>query len=150
MFRSVIISSLLIASAGLNIFPCMTATAQEPPANTHKEGFWQPVARLNSKSPITIQIINKASFAIDYGITDTKVKHPLIRAKQQLTLRNLNYPLQLVIYPDYNIAGSANFFLQYAVKLRDQVVEVTVEEADNANESHRALDIQETGAVYLY
>ncbi len=150
MFKSLIVSSLLIATASLNVFPCMTATAQDPPANKYKEGFWQPVARLNSKSPITILIINKAGFSIDYGITDAKVKQPLIRPKQQVTLRSLQYPLQLVIYPDYNIAGSANYFLQYAVKLRDRVVEVTVEEADNANESHRALDIQETGAVYLY
>ncbi|MDM9584830.1 MULTISPECIES: hypothetical protein [unclassified Nostoc] len=150
MFKSVIVSSLLIATAGLNILPCMTATAQDPPANTYKAGVWQPVARLNIKSPITILIINKAGFSIDYGITDAKVKRPLIKAKQQVTLQNLQYPLQLVIYPDYNIAGSANYFLQYAVKLKDQVVEVTVEEADNANKSHRALDIQETGAVYLY
>ncbi|MUG99598.1 hypothetical protein F7734_47900 [Scytonema sp. UIC 10036] len=150
MFKSVIISSLLIATASLNIFSCITVTAQEPPANTYKDGFWQPVARLNSKIPITILIINKADFSIDYGITDAKVKQSLIRPKQNVTLKNLKYPLQLVIYPDYNIAGSANYFLQYTVRLKGQIVEVTVEEADNSNESHRALDIQETGAIYLY
>ncbi|WP_414753176.1 hypothetical protein [Anabaena sp. CCY 9910] len=147
MFKSVIISSLLIATASLN---SLTVTAQEPPANTYKSGFWQPVARLNSKTPISILIINKAGFSIDYGITDAKAKQPLIKPKQQVTLRNIKYPLQLVIYPDYNIAGSANYFLQYNVKLKNQILEVTVEEADNPNESHRALDIQETGAIYLY
>lgn len=150
MLKFVIISYLSLAIAGFGVFAQVTAIAQNPPSTTHKDGFWQPVARLGNKSPITINLINKAGFVIDYGITGVKMEQRKIRPKQQANLRNLQYPLQLVIYPDYNIAGSANYFLQYAVKTKGQVVEVTIEEADNANESHRALDIQETGAIYLY
>lgn len=150
MFKSVFISSLLIASTSLGLFPCVIATAQNPPSTTYKDGFWQPIARLDNKSPITINLINKAGFSIDYGITGGKTQQRIIKAKQQAIIPNIQYPLQIVIYPDYNIAGSANYFLQYSVKTKGQVVEVTIEEADNANESHRALDIQETGAVYLY
>lgn len=41
--------------------------AQTPPASTYKPGYWQLIARVNPKNPVTITLINQTKFPLNYN-----------------------------------------------------------------------------------
>ena len=48
------------------------ALAQNPPARTYQPGYWQPIARVNSKSPVTVTLVNQTKFPLSYSFLDER------------------------------------------------------------------------------
>ncbi len=127
------------------------ATTQNPQAETYQPGFWQPVARVKLDQPITIKLMNKTGFAVDYALTDVKMEPAMIAPQATATLENIEPSVYIVVYPDSNIPNSSRIYLKYEVEVtKDNVVKVTIKQIEDGNKSHRTLNLQETGAIYLY
>lgn len=145
---------ILLATAlvsNLNFMGILPALAQNLPAETYQPGFWQPVARVDTKLPVTIKLVNKTDFAVDYAVTTEKITPFGIKSQETTTITEVKIPLYLVIYPNSSNPNSSRINLKYSVQVDDNnVVTVNISEVDNNTPSNRTLNIQETGAIFLY
>ncbi len=124
---------------------------QNPPAQTHQPGFWQPVARIDINRPITINLINKTGLIIDYTITDIKMEPVSINPDQTIILNNVKPSLYILVYPDSNNPDSSRIELKYEVQVtQENIVEVRIKTTEDSNNSNRTLNLQDTGGIYLY
>jgi hypothetical protein len=140
-----------MTSGSLTLLSLQDVTAQTPPAETYKPGFWQPVARVDLDRPITIKLMNESELGVDYAITEVKMTPILIPANETITLENIEPSIYLVIYPSSNNPDNSRIYLQYEVHVtKENIVEVKIRTTDDGNKSHRTFNLQNTGAIYLY
>ena len=64
MFKSILFFLLLLTNFNLILRVNGNAIAQNPPAETFQEGFWQPVARVDLDKPIKLYINNVTNIPI--------------------------------------------------------------------------------------
>lgn len=147
--KKIFLATTLITS--LNLTTIYTATAQNPPAETYQPGFWQPIARVDLKSSITVKLVNQTDFKLDYAITEDNMKPVQIEPRETVTLTNIQVPIYIVIYPDSSDPNSSTINLKYKVAVNAQnIVTVDVKQIDNDTPGNRTLNIQKTGAIYAY
>lgn len=126
--------------------------AQNPPAETFQPGFWQPVARVNPKMAITINLINKTDFKINYAVTEERMTPIVIEKEKSTMLKEVKVPIYLVIYPDNSNPNSSRINLKYDVSVDEttNILTVKIREVNESEFGNRTLNIQETGAIFLY
>ncbi|GAB4307954.1 MAG: hypothetical protein Kow0091_12940 [Geminocystis sp.] len=156
MWKTLVYSSLLIASANLSLLPYSAQAQTEtnnPPASTYQPGFWQPVARVNTEKPISLKIINETGIALDYSFTDETLTPTVLRADDNVTIKSLNPEdsIYLVIYPDLNIPNASRINLQYLVEVTENnMINLTVKQIEDVGKGNRTFNLQPTGAIFLY
>lgn len=121
--------------------PRKTPENSEKPADAP---FWVPAARLMTDKPQRIEVNNKTGITLDYLIT-THTDFRTLKPGKSVTLTNFSTPVFVNINPQ-----ESNYLVAYTVsvtaKTNTLVVNVTL-----ANKlDNRTLNLDETGAVYLY
>ncbi len=151
ILKTIVYSSLLLASSSFYWFSTNTINAQTPPAQTYQPGFWQPVARVDLDRPITINLINETGIMIDYAMTNIENEPVRIEPEQTTVLDNVQPSLYMVVYPDSTDPDSSRIYLKYEVEVTEEnIVEVRIKTTEDGIQSNRTFNLQDTGAIYLY
>lgn len=149
-----LISATFLATLGFS-FP-VTIVGQNPPAETYQPGFWQPVARVDIKRPVKIQLINQTDMPLEYDFTTSRDVPPQpIKPKQTVTIQEqFPLPAYLLINPSSFIptpAAGATPDLRFNVAVsEDNIVTVTIVQAGNNDPGNTTFNLHETGAIYVY
>jgi hypothetical protein len=106
--------------------------------------FWTPVARLSTDKPQRITVTNKTGIVLEYLIT-THTDFRVLEAGKSATLSNVETPLFLNINPQ-----ESNYRVKYTVAVDKKTNTLNVTIALTNGDENRTLNINETGAVYLY
>ncbi len=135
----------LLTTIGLLNTIVPASHAQPAPAildNTSQ--FWVPAARLDSSKPQRITIINTAGIPLEYLVT-THTDFRILDADKSVTLSNIDTPLFLNINPK-----ESDYLIKYSVSVDKKTNTLMVMVTLTNSEDNRALNVNETGAVYLY
>lgn len=147
--------SFLLMGCFSSIFLCLSsAQAQDPidipvpviqgtPSQTYTPGAWQPVARINPNQPIQVTILNQTGYNLETGLTTGKT-NTQIAPGGSFTINNVPVNSDIVIN---SIARAA--ILDYRINVQDNVVNITVTTAPGVA-GDNAINIQDTGAIYIY
>jgi hypothetical protein len=142
----------VIATFGLAI-PILLS-AQNPPASTYRPGVWQPVARVDVKRPIAIKLVNETDVTLDYDLTNNIKPSPQqISPGKTSELKEIPLPAYILINPTdaSSTPGSPSFNLQYDVAVsQDNTITVTIRKIDRDVPGNTTLNLNETGAIYVY
>ena len=106
--------------------------------------FWVPAARLDSSKPQRITIVNKTGILLEYLVT-THTDFRTLDVGKSVTLSNIDTPLFLNIN-----SQESNYRVKYSVTVDKKTNTLMVSVALTDSQDSRALNINETGAVYLY
>ena len=139
----------------LTIFSCILpiqSLAQNPPAETYQPGYWQPVARFNTKKLVEVKLINQTEIPLEYDLTDLESINPQdLNPGKTGTLQNFGDSGYIVIYPKISIDPNSPISLKFKVEVKeDNTVIVTIEKATSDFLGHRAINLQKNGGIYLY
>ncbi len=127
------------------------AIAQDPPAKTYQPGFWQPVTRFNAEQPVEVIIQNNTDIQIEYDITELESTNPTsLPAGQTGRLQGFGNSAVIVIYS--LVDSSSDFTLRFDVTVDEakNLVNVSVLKEKPTFFGHRAVNLQKTGAVFVY
>lgn len=150
MSKPLIISALVLAMGNLTIIPTITQ-AQNPPAETFQPGFWQPVARVDIAKPITLNIINDSGIILDYALTDSTLEPSAIPIDATETIKSIQPPSYIVIYPDTKNPNASRINLKYSVNVTpDNVIELRITQIDSVSQGNRTFNLQPTGAIFVF
>jgi len=142
-------SKVLLAAGVLLIgSKFLPAQAQTPPATTYQPGYWQPLARVNPNSPITVVLVNQTQIPLKYNFLDEQGEKNLpVGASAQL--KNVSLPDNIAIYdPSTQTTAGKSEGLKYQPSVTNNVVTVTI--LPVANSGFHVLEISRTGAIYRY
>jgi len=135
----------LLTTIGLLNTIVPASHAQPAPAGSDKTSqFWVPAARLDSSKPQRITIINKTGILLEYLVT-THTDFRTLDTGKSVTLSNIDTPLFLNIN-----SQESNYFVKYSVSVDKKTNTLMVMVTLTNSEDSRALNINETGAVYVY
>jgi hypothetical protein len=146
-------SSLLLGlfiAAGWSVAPALTQT---PPSNATRTNptvrlaatFWEPVARVDPSRPVKIQIVNKTNETIEY-IVGTQTGFRRLAPGQSSQLSGIALPVYLDINPIRDRA-----LLRYQVSVpNSKTNQALVEVYGSSSGGQRSLNIDQTGAIYIY
>ncbi|MDJ1173858.1 hypothetical protein [Roseofilum capinflatum] len=136
----------------------MAAVSQTPPASTYQEGFWQPIARVdNPQFPMTVELVNRTGLDLDYDLTvDSPMKVPDSLGRGETTSLTLADPeanIRIGYMPldggneeinfEYNITINSSSSITFEILRTDKPDRV----GDGIGQ---AIDIQSTGAIFIY
>ena len=151
MFKPVLFSLLLLSNFSFSSGDRFFSLAQNPPAETFQEGFWQPVARVNLDKPIKLYINNVTNIDIIYDITESEGKPVSIAPSRVVRLKDVKPSLYISIYPDSKKPNNSQINLKYQVEVtEDNIAVVNIFTTEDGADSNRSLNLHETGAIYLY
>ena len=144
--KTITIVSLMTSTFAL-IVPILTATslAEDPPAKTYQPGFWQPVARVNPKQSVTVNLINKTSSGLSYSLTTGEIGTRQVAAGSTTELTNLPKEAYLLINPQ---TPSISIRLNIQVTGNNIVNVTATPSPDSSGES--TVNIQSNGGIYKY
>ncbi|MDJ0845761.1 hypothetical protein [Crocosphaera sp.] len=143
------LSFILLLTLGLS--PVSVVQGQDPPAETYQPGYWQPVARFDTKRMVEVNIINQTDIPIEYDLTDLESMNPQpLQPKATGNLKGFGSSANIVIYP--LVHDTTEFNLRYQVKVDEDnnIVNVSVVKDKPSFLGHRSINLQRTGAIYLY
>lgn len=143
--RSILLLSCVGLSLGLSLPQGLPTQAETPPASTYQEGFWQPVARVNPKQAIGIQIVNQSGYLLEYGLTEDR-GFTQIRPNETGRVYTEPLPMYLAIYPVR--ASRAILKFNVSVVSGNQII-ITVRKSSRGTENNSSVDIDVTGAIYV-
>jgi hypothetical protein len=106
--------------------------------------FWVPVARLSTDKPQFITVHNKTGVLLEYLIT-THTDFRVLEPGKSATLSNLETPLFLNINTQ-----ESNYRVKYTAIVDKKTNTLNVTITLTNGEDNRTLNVNETGAVYLY
>ncbi len=106
--------------------------------------FWIPAARLATDKPQRIEVNNKTGVILDYLIT-THTDFRTLAPGKSVTLTNFTPPVFLNINPQ-----ESNYLVAYKVSVNVKTNTLVVNVTLTNNPDNRTLNLDETGAVYLY
>lgn len=141
---------LLVTLQSVAVFP---TSAEAPPAQTYKPGFWQPVARFNPKQKVTLKLVNESGVVLNYDNTDSEFSDPKdLGINETDTLSDFGNSAYFMIYPGTTIDPDQPFNLKFAAKVDEakNLVTVTIMKGDRGFMGNRTVNLQKTGAVYFY
>ena len=140
---------LLLTLATPNISPIY---AQNPPAETYQPGFWQPVNRFDIQRTVEVKIINNTDILIEYDLTDLEaIKPQSLQPEQTGMLTGFGNSAYIVIYPLVKSTNDFNLRFEVTINEEDNIVNVSVLKAKKSDFiGHRSVNLQKTGAIYLY
>ena len=141
----------LIILLTLGVSPISVVQAQVPSAETYQPGYWQPVARFDTKRIVEVNIINNTDIPIEYDLTDLEAMNPQKLEPQQTgNLKGFGSSANIVIYPLVNDTSEFNLRYTEAMDEDNNIVNVSVIKDKPSFLGHRSVNLQQTGAVYLY
>ncbi len=152
--QSTLLASTLLTIGSLvtvlgTIAPAQAKPVTDIPTPTERMAqedakFWVPVARLSTEKPQRITVINKTGVLLEYLIT-THTDFRVLEPGKSATLSNIETPLFLNINPQ-----ESNYSVKYTVAVDKKTNTLNVTVSLTNGEENRTLNVNETGAVYLY
>ncbi len=115
-----------------------------PAERSEDAQFWVPVARLSTDKPQRITVHNKTGVPLEYLVT-THTDFRVLEPGKSATLSNIETPLFLNINPQ-----ESNYLVKYAAVVDKKTNTLNVTVTLTNSEDNRTLNVNETGAVYLY
>jgi hypothetical protein len=106
--------------------------------------FWVPAARLATDKPQRIEVNNKTGVTLEYLIT-THTDFRTLAPGKSVTLTNFTTPVFVNINPQ-----ESNYLVAYKVSVNAKTNTLVVNVTLTNNPDNRTLNLDETGAVYLY
>jgi hypothetical protein len=138
----------LFTTIGLLNTIVLPSHAQPDPCRSNNPSnpseFWTPAARLDPAKPQRITIVNKTGIVLEYLVT-THTNSRTLAAGESATLSDIDTPLFLNIN-----SQESNYSVKYSVSVDKKTNTLMVTVTPTDSEDSRALNINETGAVYLY
>ncbi|MGI0491969.1 hypothetical protein ACN4EG_09160 [Alkalinema pantanalense CENA528] len=119
----------------------MTKTKEAEKSN---EEFWVPAARVDLQKPAKIQLINKTQETLEYLIT-THTNFRRLAPGQSVMLSDFQPPVFVNIN---SLRDSGN--VEYSVTVDKSSNVANVEIKPTIGQGNRTLNLDKTGAIYLY
>ena len=143
--------------AGTVLISTAAVKAESPPpqtssssATTYQKGFWQPVARVNPHLPIDIKFVNQTGEAIEYGLTGDRNIPQKLSANETALLSNVSPDSHILISLLNPSNAGLGGNLKYDVAVTDNLVTVSIEKHGDFVTGDSALNIHDSGAIYIY
>jgi serine/threonine-protein kinase len=119
-------------------------------AQTYQPGYWQPVARINPKSPFKVKIVNQTKDTIEYAVTTNEFPPRQLYANENTTLTYIPLDANLLInslaQTDKEFASS----LEFEVSAANNTITVTIRPGNGASAGDSTLNIDNKGAIYIF
>lgn len=142
VWSKLLCTGLLFASFSVPVL------GQNQPAQTYQPGYWQPIARVNPKSPVTVMLVNQTEMPLKYNFLDDRAEANL-RVGDRVNFKNVTLPLNIAVYdPSPKAAAGEEVNLDYTVTVQNNMVTIYVQPVKD--EGHRVVNVARSGAVYLY
>ncbi|MBD2329516.1 hypothetical protein [Alkalinema sp. FACHB-956] len=106
--------------------------------------FWVPAARVDIQKPAKIQLVNKTPETLEYLIT-THTNFRRLAPGQTVTLSDFQPPVFININ---SLRDSGN--VEYSVTVDKKTNTATVDIKPTIGQGNRTLNLDKTGAIYLY
>ena len=119
--------------------------AAQPPAETYQPGYWQPVARVDINRPLEITFVNQTGLVMEYALTTNEAPPRQLLPRNTAVLKEIPVPAYILISPETPLKN-----VKYETKVTDNVVIVTIRQISDSLPGDTTLNIDETGAVYVY
>ncbi|MBV9387195.1 MAG: hypothetical protein JOZ78_12290 [Chroococcidiopsidaceae cyanobacterium CP_BM_ER_R8_30] len=146
--------SLIVSLTGAALAqtpPASTYPQQNPPASTYQPGFWQPIARVDPHGPISVTLVNQTQAPLKYNFLDGRGEQNL-PVGGSIQIKQISLPANIAIYEPSSssqaIGGKNGSGLKFETSATNNAINVTVVSAPNGD-AH-VLDINKTGAIYVY
>ncbi|HAC64122.1 MAG TPA: hypothetical protein DCF68_11435 [Cyanothece sp. UBA12306] len=125
---------------------------QNPPAETYQPGYWQPVARFNTKKSVEVKLINQTKIPLEYDLTDLESINPQeLNPGKTGILNSFGDSGYIVIYPKISVDPDNPITLKFTVEVsEDNIVMVKIKKSEPNFLGHRAINLQKNGGIYLY
>lgn len=145
---AVLVSTLSLTPAS----PIVAQDSGNPPASTFQPGFWQPVARFDPSQPVEVKLVNDTDMVLNYDITEVESEgFQSIGAGGTSILKGFGDSANIVIYPDSSVTSEVPFTLKFKVDVSaDNMATITIQKVGKDFFGHRAVNLQKTGAIFLY
>ena len=139
---------LLWLTGALFLSLTVPALADDPPATTYQPGYWQPIARVNPNSPVTVTLVNQTGSPLKYNFLDGRAENNLpIGASTQL--KNVSLPGNIAIYdPSQQAAAGTDRGLKYETSVNKNDVKVIILPVEDSG--FQVINLSKTGAIYVY
>lgn len=134
--------SILVGASSSIVSPVVQA--QTPPA-IQRPGPWQPLALVNPKQPVQVNLINNSAYTVEYGLTTTEGPPRELDPGQTATFRRLPLPAYLLINPT-----SAQVNLKFNLAVTGNLITVTVQTAGDGVPGDSTLNVNDRGGIYIY
>ncbi len=151
LFSIALVCTLASAMASSIATPSLAAEnareAAEKAGEAAKETdspFWTPAARLATDKPQRIEVNNKTGVILEYLIT-THTDFRTLAPGKSVTLSNFTTPVFVNINPQ-----ESNYLVAYKVSVKAKTNTLVVNVTRTNGPDNRTLNLDETGAVYLY
>lgn len=149
----VALTALFGLSTAFSISTVSPVVSQNPPAETYRPGFWQPIADFNPMKKVTMKFINQTGVPLEYGIVGNEENiSEKVAAGETGTLTTLERSANITIYPDIVVDPDSPTILKFAVSVDKptNTINVTITKAERGFVGHRSLNLQKTGKIYVY
>lgn len=120
------------------------AWTQTPPPRTFQPGPWQPVARVNPRQPIRVQLTNRTGIPVEYILT-TQTGFRQLAPGQTAQLSGFSLPAYLNINPTRD-----RTIITYRISVNPETNTATVEIHPSPTAGLHSINIDGTGAIYVY
>jgi hypothetical protein len=141
-------SSLLTIHFGLvAIAPIVNvASVHAAPAKpTITTSSWQPIARITPGRPYTMQIFNQTGTTLEYGSTTNEFQPRQLTTGKTASISKLPPSVFMLISP-----LDARYTLKYDVSASNNNITVRVTQLPDTEPGNTTVNVQETGAIYVY
>ncbi|PSO59995.1 MAG: hypothetical protein BRC38_10915 [Cyanobacteria bacterium QH_6_48_35] len=125
---------------------CLSPCEETSSANTYQPGFWQPEVRANATRPVQIEFINQTGLTLEYALTTNQAPPRQLLPNGSATLSQFPLPANVLINPTHS---SGNLKYDVAVA-EDNVVTVEIRQVPEEAAGDNALNINQSGAIYIY
>jgi hypothetical protein len=127
-----------------NSFAASVPVKNASSAESYQRGAFQPVARVNPKLPIRVQLVNRTPEPVDY-IVVTYTNSRRLAPGQTTQLGNFPLPAYFNINPNRDRTA-----IRYSVSINERNNTAIVEILPAGSGGDHSLNINETGAIYIY
>jgi hypothetical protein len=135
---------LLLGMVAGSSFAAPVPVKNASSAQSYQRGAFQPVARVNPGLPIRVQLVNRTPEPVDY-IVVTYTNSRRLAPGQTAQLGNFPLPAYLNINPNRD-----RIAIRYRVSINEKNNTAIVEVLPSGSGGDHSLNINETGAIYIY
>lgn len=119
-----------------------------PPASTYKPGYWQPVARVNPHSPITLTLMNQTNSPLAYNFLDGHGETTL-PVGVSIQIKNISLPNNIAIYnASPKAAAGRDGGLKYETSVTKNDINVIILPVTTSG--FHVINISKGGGIYVY
>lgn len=121
------------------------AQAQTTESRPYTPGPWQPIALVNPRQAVKVQIINKTSAPIDYSLTTNEAPPRQLQIGGTAALTQFTLPAYLLIS-----SSESQMSIKFNLRVMGNLITVEVNQLNSSLPGDTTLNVNNQGGIYVY